>query len=243
MIVSITVAIVSLAIFAIFRLYSITSALTVNFSSDDYLNNHLKYQLALLILAGLVLILTYAQNPQNLSLLLSIGNLSAPAEPVEWFGIQPNTSWVFVGLYLSAVITLGTATFVYLQFRGLNIPLSKALPYTGWILLFSLTNSFSEEAIFRLGIVSPMLGTLDVTYIALISASLFGVAHFRGMPHGLVGMVMAGFLGWLLAKSVIETQGIFWAWFIHFIQDVVIYIGFMLNRVKSKQQERLVTYG
>jgi uncharacterized protein len=37
---------------------------------------------------------------------------------------------------------------------------------------------------------------------------------------------LAGFLGWLLAKSIVETRGIFWAWFIHFLQDVIIFTGF-----------------
>ncbi|MEW8497402.1 MAG: hypothetical protein AB2699_02760, partial [Candidatus Thiodiazotropha taylori] len=65
-----------------------------------------------------------------------------------------------------------------------------------------------------------------------------GVAHFSGMPHGLIGMLMAGFLGWFLAKSVIETQRVFWAWSIHLIQDVVIYLGFMINRVKQIKYEK-----
>ncbi|MCW4256074.1 MAG: CPBP family intramembrane metalloprotease [Candidatus Thiodiazotropha taylori] len=86
-----------------------------------------------------------------------------------------------------------------------------------------------EEAIFRPGIISPSMDRIDASYIALISAIIFGVAHFSGMPHGLIGMLKAGLLGWFLAKSVIETQGIFWAWSIHFIQDVVIYLGFMIN--------------
>lgn len=79
------------------------------------------------------------------------------------------------------------------------------------------------------------MDSIDASYIALISAIIFGVAHFSGMPHGLIGMLKAGLLGWFLAKSVIEKQGIFWAWSIHFIQDVVIYIGFMINRVKTDQ--------
>jgi hypothetical protein len=29
-------------------------------------------------------------------------------------------------------------------------------------------------------------------------------------------------LGWLLARSVMDTRGMGWAWFIHFLQDVVI---------------------
>lgn len=39
---------------------------------------------------------------------------------------------------------------------------------------------------------------------------------------------MAGLLGWLLAKSVVETNGIFWAWFIHFVQDIVIFSAFVM---------------
>ena len=45
---------------------------------------------------------------------------------------------------------------------------------------------------------------------------------------GIVGALMAGLLGWLLAKSVLETSGIFWAWLIHFLQDVVIYSAFIM---------------
>jgi len=29
--------------------------------------------------------------------------------------------------------------------------------------------------------------------------------------------------GWLLALSIIETQGLFLAWAVHFVQDVVIF--------------------
>jgi len=235
--------IVSLAAFTIFRLNSVISSIRITFSCDEYLNSHLKYQIALLILASIVLVLTYAQNPINLNLLFSIGNISAPADPVAWFGIGSNRSWLFAGLYLSVIITMGTLTFVYLQFRNLKVSIVEALPYIGWVLLFSLTNSFSEEAIFRLGIISPAIDSIDASHIALISAVIFGLAHFSGMPHGLIGMFMASFLGWFLAKSVIETQGIFWAWFIHFIQDFIIYIGFILNRIKQIQCEKVAAYG
>lgn len=227
--------IVTLAALAIFRLNSIAPSIRATFSSDTYLNRHTKYQITLLILAGIVLVLTYFQNPENFKLLFSIGNISAPAEPVSWFGIGLDRSWIYVGFYLCILITMGTLTFVYLQFRHLKMSITYVLPYLGWILLFSFANSFSEEAIFRLGIIVPALGHIDASYIVLISAAVFGLAHFGGMPHGLIGMLMAGLLGWFLAKSVIETQGIFWAWSIHLIQDVVIYFGFMLNRIKQTQ--------
>jgi hypothetical protein len=33
---------------------------------------------------------------------------------------------------------------------------------------------------------------------------------------------MSTFLGWMLGKSMLENRGFFWAWFIHFVQDVLV---------------------
>ncbi len=57
----------------------------------------------------------------------------------------------------------------------------------------------------------------------LASAVLFGAIHWFGIPGGPVGALMAGFLGWVLARSILDTRGIGWAWFIHFCQDVLIF--------------------
>jgi len=35
-------------------------------------------------------------------------------------------------------------------------------------------------------------------------------------------------LGWLLDKSIAETEGMFWVWFIHFSRDVIIFTGLFL---------------
>lgn len=140
--------VVSLAALTIFRLNSVTPFIRITFSSDDYLNSHLKYQLALLVLAITALAVTYAQNPMNLRMLFSVGYITAPANPVEWFGIGSNWSWVFVGLYLSVIITTGTIVFVYLQFRHLKVSIAEVFPYIGWVLLFSLSNSFLKRPSF-----------------------------------------------------------------------------------------------
>jgi hypothetical protein len=54
------------------------------------------------------------------------------------------------------------------------------------------------------------------------------------MPSGVIGVIMAGILGYVLAKSMYETNGFFWAWLIHFIQDILI-IGtmYLISTVKS----------
>jgi hypothetical protein len=51
----------------------------------------------------------------------------------------------------------------------------------------------------------------------------FGIGHDCGVPYGVAGVLMATFLGWLLGKSMVETKGFFWAWFIHFVQDVLFF--------------------
>ncbi len=233
--VTIAIIIIALASISIFRLNGLVAKINIRVSRDAYVNNHAKYQVALLLLSLIVLFFAYLQNPHNLMLLLSVGDISAPANSMQWFGISENRTWIFAGIYLSTVITFGTLSFVYIQFRKSKICAGEILPYVGWILLFSLINSFSEEAIFRLGVISPLFGGLGESTLILLSAVIFGLVHFGGMPHGLIGMLMAGFLGWFLAKSVIDTHGIFWAWFIHFIQDVVIYIGFVVGNISANK--------
>lgn len=197
-------------------------------SSLGYINTQSKYQALLLGVALLVLFALYFVNAANFSAFLAPGNIRAPANGVSWLGISKGESWLGLGVSLMFFITLATSTFVYLQFRKSGGGLKKLPPFLPWVLLFSLSNSFSEEVIYRLGVVVPLVGAIDASYILLVSAIAFGAPHLRGMPNGLVGALMAGLLGWLLAKSVVETNGIFWAWFIHFLQDVVIFSAFVL---------------
>ena len=194
----------------------------------EYINTQSKYQALLLGVALLVLFALYFANTANFSAFLAPGNIAAPAKEVSWLGISEGESWLGLGASLTFFITLATSTFTYLQFRRSGGGLKKLLPFLPWVLLFSLSNSFSEEVIYRLGVVVPLVGAIDTSYILLVSAIGFGAPHLRGMPNGIVGALMAGLLGWLLAKSVVETNGIFWAWFIHFLQDVVIFSAFVL---------------
>lgn len=192
------------------------------FSENAYIDYQIKYQSLLLVTAFVVLVLTYFLNKENFTSLFSIGNINARTEELSLFGIKKGDKWLETGLSLSLIITLVTAIFMYFQLKQYAVNWQLLLQGMGWIVLFSLTNSFGEEAIYRIGIVSPLKGLIAPITVFLISAVLFGVPHFGGMPSGVIGVVMAGVLGFVLAKSVYETNGIFWAWFIHFLQDVVI---------------------
>ena len=127
-------------------------------------------------------------------------------------------------------ITLGIGIVLDFELRAVRVKLIMPLTVLAWVVLFSALNAFSEEAIFRLGVVAPLYGQLSGPVIALVSAGLFGVPHYFGMPRGIVGVLMAGFLGWLLALSLLETHGLLIAWAIHFVQDVVIIASLFLMR-------------
>ncbi|HTF28965.1 MAG TPA: CPBP family intramembrane glutamic endopeptidase [Flavitalea sp.] len=91
------------------------------------------------------------------------------------------------------------------------------------VLLFSATNAWSEEIFSRFVIVAGLDGKLKPGTICWISAIIFGIPHFLGTPSGIFGVLMSGLLGWILAKSVIETRGLSWALLIHSLQDVIIF--------------------
>lgn len=195
---------------------------------NAFVDGKLKYQIVTFGLALVVLAIVYAAAPQNAQRFYRVGRLNAPAESVKLLDIKPTDRWGKVGTTFAVIVSLATGTFVYFnvaQGQGLEAGNGRYLPF---ILLLAAMNAFTEEAITRLSLVTALDGITRRPVMYLSSALLFGVPHYFGVPGGILGSLMAGFLGWLLAKSVAETEGLFWAWFIHFLQDVIIFGGLFL---------------
>jgi membrane protease YdiL (CAAX protease family) len=57
-------------------------------------------------------------------------------------------------------------------------------------------NALTEGAITCLSVVPALNGFLPRSVIFVISALIFGVPHYFGIPGGSLGALMAGFLGW-----------------------------------------------
>jgi uncharacterized protein len=191
-------------------------------SQNEYVNFQFNYQFLLLLITVLSLTVTYFLNKESFLHYFTFGDISKPANELKLFGIKANDSWLKTGISLTIFISLATATFMYFQLKQAQVNWNLLQSGIFWILLFSLTNSFGEEMIYRMGIVSPLKGLLQPMTIFIVSAILFGIPHLAGMPSGIIGATMAGVLGLVLAKSLYETNGFFWAWIIHFIQDVII---------------------
>ena len=201
---------------------SYSKKLGLTITGNNYLNGQINYQILLLIITAVSLLTNFLLNKTHFLNYFSFGQISAVGKELRLFGIKQGDSWIKTGLSLCLVISAITATFMYFQLKQTNLSWSTLQSGIFWIILFSLTNSFGEEMIYRLGIVSPLKGLFAPTTIFFISAILFGLPHFAGMPNGIIGATMAGILGFVLAKSMFETNGFFWAWTIHFLQDVII---------------------
>lgn len=80
-----------------------------------------------------------------------------------------------------------------------------------------------------LATLEPIGGSKQALWMA---AYFFGIAHYFGTPGGILGGVLSIFMGWILGKAMLETRGLFWAWRIHFLSDVVIFFFLAASLVK-----------
>jgi membrane protease YdiL (CAAX protease family) len=54
-----------------------------------------------------------------------------------------------------------------------------------------------------------------------------------GYPNGVIGVLMAATLGYILSKATYETQGLGIAWSIHFVQDAIIFTALSMINIKT----------
>jgi membrane protease YdiL (CAAX protease family) len=138
-------------------------------------------------------------------------------------GLRKN-NWHLYGLAIAIAFTAGNALLMSSGVMAENGSVNKTFySLIPLVIIFAATNAWSEEIFSRFVIVAGLAGKLKPDTICRISAIIFGLPHFFGTPSGIFGVIMSGFLGWLLAKSVIETKGLGWALVIHFLQDLVIF--------------------
>ncbi|MFC2008528.1 CPBP family intramembrane glutamic endopeptidase [Chloroflexota bacterium] len=204
-----------------------TRLLPLSVGPDPDLGSSLSYQVMTLGLAVVFVLGVRLFKPKNYRRFARRGEIGAEFRSMPQIGLTsgPGETWLQVGRNMAVIIAIVTVVVVWLQ-SGRSVHLASGWPVLLlWALLFALMNSFTEEAIFRFGVVGFLHGALPNGVIFLLSGILFGVAHYHGMPAGVGGVFLAGFLGWFLAKSMVETRGVFWAWLIHFVLDVVVFVA------------------
>ena len=188
----------------------------------------LKIGIALLTIVALLFVMRRRQN-----VFLVKGQLDAKAEPIRWLGLKDPASWKTFGPIVAVIGATIMVVVLVLTNRPSTITLVRALPLLPAALLFSATNAFSEEVSFRASLLAPLHKVVGKGHAMVLTAVFFGLAHYAGgVPLAtLPTILMTGFLGWLMAKSMLETQGFFWAWFIHFVNDIPVFVFLAMGSI------------
>ena len=202
--------------------------------------NHPSFNISMLAEQSLNLIVTlviiaylFIVKKRREAFFLARGDIAAPVGPVKWLGVKADETWNIFGRNLAFILSLGTLAFLVIAGRPpLDIAV-KALPFLPAVLLAAALNAFNEEMTYKASFLSVLEDVAGKPQALLLMAAYFGIFHFYGIPYGVIGVLMATFLGWLLGKSMLETRGLFWAWFIHFLQDVLIFIFLAIGSVTA----------
>ena len=162
---------------------------------------------------------------------LTPGNLKAKIKPVRWLGFPKADPWTSFGGQFAIYISLGTLLFLILAGKPSLSAVKLTLPVIPMILLLAAMNAFSEEMTYRASLLAGLEPVLGYRQSLWITAAFFGIAHYFGVPYGIPGVIMASFLGWMMGKAMLETRGMFWAWLIHFLQDILIFFFMAMGTV------------
>jgi membrane protease YdiL (CAAX protease family) len=132
-------------------------------------------------------------------------------------------TWRRRGPLIALALCAGLALFIVVLGGAPLSGLTRALPWMPFVILFAAMNAFGEEMNYRAPQLGALQGAVGPSQALLMTAAYFGIGHFYGVPYGVMGVVMSFVLGWILGRSMLETKGLFWAWFIHFCMDAVIF--------------------
>ena len=156
-------------------------------------------------------------------LFLCWGNPAAPAQPIPFLGLRKPVPWTWLGPVFILVFALVLSPYLYLTVHP-NFRVSDRIVRTfPWSLAVATLNAASEEFQYRSVLLAHLRGVFRPAEMILLTAVFFGLGHYYGQPSGPLGVLMAGFAGWIWARSMIETRGGVWAFLIHMVQDIVIF--------------------
>jgi hypothetical protein len=159
---------------------------------------------------------------------LVVGQPHAPVEPIRWLGMKESEPWARFGRSLALIISAVTLGLLLLGARPDLKSLAQILPLLPAIILFAAMNAFWENFTYRAALLSQLVPLLGKHQALLLASVLFGLMHYYSFPPGVLGVLLAGLLGWLLGKSMVETHGFLVPWAIQLPLDVIAISGFFL---------------
>ena len=162
---------------------------------------------------------------------LALGKLTAPS------GLRIGRrvlSWAVVGPIVAVLLVMATAAFATSLARPTPELWSRVLPLLPIAWLAAAFNAFAEEVLYRAGPLGPLASAVGPRAGVWILAAWFGLGHvYGGIPSGVTGLIMAGLLGLLWGKAMIDTRGLGVPWALHFSADAAIYTFLAVAAVAS----------
>jgi len=160
-------------------------------------------------------------------LFLVRGNPSALFKPTRFLpNVSDEPTWSrFILSFLPYFVIICGIIMAFL-IRPSMSQIYKVLIFLPAITIGAAINAFCEEFEYRSVLLARLVPVLGSGSAILMSSAFFGLVHYLGgTPGGPFGAVGTGFLGFLMAKSMIDTRGFVWAFLIHFIADFVLFCG------------------
>lgn len=151
------------------------------------------------------------------------GDIHAPVEPSKLIGMKESEPWSKIGSIFAIIFTVATLIFLLGSWEAPSGPIPNLLIIIPIAIVIATMNAFNEEFTLRAAPLSVLWQRIGKEQALLLTTVYFGLGHFYGVPSGIIGVILSGFLGWFLGKSMLETKGFFWAWIAHFLPDVVIF--------------------
>jgi len=177
-----------------------------------------------LIIVALMALTLIGSGIGRRELFLVRGNPSAPAQPTRFLHGKEPKPWNRVARGFLPYYAIILAIVVGIQIRPDVSQIPRALIFLPAIVIMAVINAFAEEFEFRSMLLSRLEPVVGPRQAILMTSVMFGLAHYiGGAPGGPIGALLAGYLGWIAAKSMIETRGFVWAFSLHFLGDFIVY--------------------
>ena len=91
------------------------------------------------------------------------------------------------------------------------------------IVPYAMFNAAFEELVWRGVVWQACAAEFGAVGALLLSTLSFGLAHYRGFPSGLLGVLLASTYGLMMGIVRIRTRGLFGPWLAHVFADIVIF--------------------
>ena len=112
-----TTLIIGLAAAGIFALRPVITKIKIVLNQNSVVDYQIKFQSLQLVLAAIVLLLTYFLNPENFARFFQMGDANAHISKIAWLGVTGNETWLEIASSIGVFITLGTGIFMFFPFK------------------------------------------------------------------------------------------------------------------------------